>query len=92
MSHVKIYATDENGVKALVAAESIIVELSNGHKLEITWDKNSNDPRPEGIAIWGGSCPREDWDDAMARNSTVPLIVMPSAANVVLVSPLQMKA
>lgn len=82
-----VFYTDRTGEQREIDAASLIIQFPNKQKIEITWDKHPNDPRPASIAVWGGLSPKVDWDEEMAKLHSSSLTILPSAGNLVLIHP-----
>lgn len=87
-STITVFSADSAGNLTPIDGQSLVVQFPDGRSMEITWDRHPDDPRPMAIAVWGGLSPKEEWSGATIEENTASLMVMPSAANVVLISPM----
>ncbi len=68
---------------ALPQDASLVLTYPDGNTVEVTWQPNHpRDPRPISAQIWGGR-----QQDGEQKAPSCPVVVIPSAANLLLVSP-----
>jgi hypothetical protein len=87
---IKAYIEDASARLVPLAANSVVLEFPSGDSLEVSWDaRDPNDPRPICAEVWSGrrvSKPMSEEEiDAVTRATSV--VMLPAAANVVLVYP-----
>lgn len=88
---IKAYIQDASGQLVPLATNSLILEFPSGDSLEIAWDApHPDDPRPVCAQVWGGRrapVVRTDTDLEAVKRRTIPVAILPSAGNLVLVHP-----
>lgn len=89
---IKAFTTDASGQLVPTTGNSLVLEFPSGKSLEISWDPaHPDDPSPPAVFVWGGRRPPfEDIDDddiEALKLRTSSLVLMPHAANLVLIRP-----